>query len=322
MGINADQRRGSQQGFEKTSGVNQLQFLVNQELQKLQTSFIARVDLCESQEEKSGATYVSITPMVSQSDTEGSALPMVSIPKIPHTRYQHGIAAIVIDPVPGDLVAIGVSKNDITNIKAGVTEPVTAGSFRHFSQSDSIALHAVHTKTPEVYIVLRQDKTILIHAPQGIKVETEQNIEEQIGVDRTINIESNRTEQIGGNSTITIQGNQSITISSNSEITISGNSNINVSGDVSLSINGNLSVKASKITCEAASTTFIGDVAINGSLSQGSGKSRGGGNAVFANDVTANGTITGNVDVIGGGISLKNHVHGNGNDGQNTTGPQ
>ena len=35
----------------------------------------------------------------------------------------------------------------------------------------------IHTQAPQVYIHIKQDKTILIHAPQGLKIETDADVE-------------------------------------------------------------------------------------------------------------------------------------------------
>ena len=39
-------------------------------------------------------------------------------------------------------------------------------------------------------------------------------------------------------------------------------------------------------------------------------------------DLVVNGNITATGDIVAGGISLKNHLHGNGNQGQDTTAPK
>lgn len=39
-------------------------------------------------------------------------------------------------------------------------------------------------------------------------------------------------------------------------------------------------------------------------------------------DLVVNGNITATGDIVAGGISLKNHIHGNGNQGQDTTAPK
>ncbi len=217
MAIDENQRQGTRGGYDNTSPTNQINFLVKQQIRKdIQTNLIARIDTCESTEENAGAKTVSITPLISQTDTEGTALEMVSIPKIPHTRYQHGIAAVIIDPVPNDIVAVSINKNDISTINDQTTEPVNAGSFRQFSQSDAVVHDSIHTKTPEVYIVLRQDKTIKERGPEGIRVETDKTLDEEALENRLIHIGQNKEEQIDANHTQTIKGTNTITIDGDS----------------------------------------------------------------------------------------------------------
>ena len=300
--INENQRQGTRGGYSNTSATNQTNFLVSQQIRKdIQTSFIARIDSCQSSEENAGSKTVAITPLISQTDTEGTALDMVSIPNLPHTRYQHGIAAVVIDPVPGDIVLASVNKNDISNINDQTQGPVNAGSFRQFSQSDAVALDSIHTKVPEVYIVLRQDKTIKERGPEGIRVETDKTLDEEALENRVIHIGKNRQEDIGGNSTITVGG--SITIEAGGPITI----------------------KAPSITFDTPQATFTGNVTIAGGLAQGGGMrartgARAGAGAMFYNDIHTRGTMTADVDAIGGGISLKGHVHSGVQSGPSKTG--
>lgn len=56
-------------------------------------------------------------------------------------------------------------------------------------------------------------------------------------------------------------------------------------------------------------TTINGDVVFNGNLQ-------------VNGTISATGNITSNGDIIASGISLKNHVHGNGNQGNDTTAPK
>lgn len=222
--------------------------------------YLARIDSCKSTEELAGAGTVCITPLTSQTDTEGTALDMVSIPEIPHTRYQYGIAAVVIDPVPGDIVAVNVCKNDISTIKQGTKEPVNAGSFRQFSQSDSIAGSSVHTQTPEIYTVYRQDKTMKTRAPEGIRVETDKTLDEYAGENRLIEIGQNRSETIGANSDITIQGNATLVVNGDNSISINGSQSQNIGGSVSITIGGTLTIKAPSITFDTPQAKFTGNV--------------------------------------------------------------
>ncbi len=317
-------KQGSWNAYDRGSQVSQSRFMMDQTIQKnVKTSYLARIDSCKSTEENSGSSTVFITPLTAQTDTEGTALDMVSIPEIPHTRYQHGIAAVIIDPVPGDIVAVNVCKNDISTIKQGTKEPVNAGSFRQFSASDSIAGDCVHTQTPEIYTVYRQDKTMKTRAPEGIRVETDKTIDEEAGENRTIKIGQNRTEEIGGNSEITIQGNATLSVASNNTISIQGDETQEIGGSVTINIGGTLTIKASQITFDTAEASFTGNVSIAGGLSQGGGgRARGGGDAVFNNNIITRQTVTASVDVIGGGKSLKSHTHMEQGDGAPTSPPQ
>lgn len=361
--INEEVKQGSRGSYDNTSPVNRNKFMVTQAIQQMQTTYLGRIDKCTSTEEQSGSGLVNITPLTSQTDMEGTALPMVSIPQLPHCRYQHGIAAVIIDPVPGDIVAVSVAKNDISSIGPGTKEPVNAGSFRQFSQSDSIALGSVHTATPEVYSVYRQDKTIKTRGPEGIRVETDKTLDEcalenrliEIGKDRTETIGQHSTQSIGGNltqditgeasvnigksltktvsndCTITVQGARSITVNGNQTLQVNGTVTITAGGAMTVEAGGAITVTAPSVTFDTPMASFTGNVSIAGGLSQGGGRSRGGGdlNAVFHHDlhtrgnITADQTVTGSSDVIGGGISLKGHVHGGVKGGpDSTSGPK
>ena len=59
--------------------------------------------------------------------------------------------------------------------------------------------------------------------------------------------------------------------------------------------------------------TMDGDIIINGDVTHN-------GNIIVNGNITATGTITATVDVIGGGISLKNHTHSGVQTGSGTTG--
>lgn len=319
--ISKDIKQGIRGSYDASSNTSQAQFLIDQSVQKnVQTSYLARVDSCKSSEENAGSSTVNLTPLTNQTDTEGTALDMVSIPEIPHTRYQYGIAAVIIDPVPNDIVLVNVCKNDISTIKQGTKEPVNAGSFRQFSQSDSVAGACVHTQTPEIYTVYRQDKTMKTRAPEGIRIETDKSLDEYAGENRLIEIGQNRTETIGGNSDITIQGNATLVVNGDNSITINGAQTQKIGGAVSITIGGNLTIKAPSITFDTPQAMFTGNVTIAGGLSQGGGAANGH-DAVFNNDIVTRKTLTAEQDVIGGGVSLKSHTHMEQGDGAPTSPP-
>ena len=125
-------------------------------------------------------------------------------------------------------------------------------------------------------------------------------------------------------------GERTITITGAQSVTINGNLTQSVGGTANIEIGGALTIKANAITFDTPMANFTGNVSIAGGLSQGGGRSARASDreAWFAYNINtemnvyAKQTVQAEQDVLGGGVSLKNHVHGNGNEGANTTPPQ
>lgn len=220
--INNDVKRGLMRDNTNTSEFNQLDFVLDQKLQNdVCTTWIGRVDSCKTKG-ADGSKTIDVTPLTAQATAEGDLLPMVSIPELPHTRLQHGIAAIIINPVPNDIVVMTTCKNDITNIKHDTKDPVPAGSYRKFSQSDSVQVGAIYTKAPTVYIELKQDNTIYVKAPKGYTLETDANV--AITAAGNINIKAGGAVNIEAGAGLNVKGVQtnSSTLTANGEITAKG----------------------------------------------------------------------------------------------------
>ena len=217
-----------------TSEYNRQRFFVESILREiLNTSALVRVDSCTAPGSGAPAGTVSATPLVSQTDAQGNALPMASIPRMPFMRYQAGVAAIILDPVAGDQGVAVFLKQDSSTVGAGTTEPQRPGSTRSFSQSDGVFLPGVQNQPPTVWIELTQDNTITIHAPQGVTVETEQTC--IINAGQAVNITAgtecsitapvinlngalNSRGQDGGDTTATLYG----TLNATQDVTASG----------------------------------------------------------------------------------------------------
>lgn len=175
--IDEHTKRGLDTPYTDTGAYNALDFAMSQKLQnEMSTSFIGRIDSCSGKGSEAGSGTVSATQLTAQADASGKSLPMPSMSKLPYTRIQGGIAALVIDPVPGDIAIFSSCKQDISGVKQGTSQPVPVGSYRSFSQSDSVMVGAIHTKAPEVWIEIKQDKTVIIHAPKGVKIETNETV--------------------------------------------------------------------------------------------------------------------------------------------------
>lgn len=89
-----------------------------------------------------------------------------------------------------------------------------------------------------------------------------------------------------------------------------GNISANADGNISAQAGGTMTAQSGgAMSLTAPTITLNGAVQINGPLSQGGGNATTTGNLSITGNVTASGTITGTTDVVGGGKSLKTHVH-------------
>ena len=194
------------------SEYNAISFLVEQAIKGMvNTAIPVRVDSCTKPGVGGAAGYVSATPLVQQRGADGKALMPVSLPQLPFFRLQCGTAAVVLDPQPGDVGFAVFAQQDISNIKEGTSEPVQAGSFRCFDQSDGVYLGGIlGAGAPETYVFLDPEKgEITVKAPTKIIIDAPQ-------------IELKGAVTMGGagsSDTITLDGN----ITTNGNFTTTGN---------------------------------------------------------------------------------------------------
>ena len=164
--------------FTNTTMYNQLCYMVRQIIgEMVNTSALVSVGGVEGGGTGNPAGHVSATPLVAQTDAKGNALPMSPIPRLRFFRYQAGKAAIVLDPVAGDQGVAVYFKQDSSGVQDGAKEAVVPGSFRNFDQSDGVVFSGVQNQAPTVWIELTQDEKVIIHAPQGVTIETDETAE-------------------------------------------------------------------------------------------------------------------------------------------------
>ena len=139
------------------------------------------------------AGYVDIKPLVCQTDSFGNALAPAVIYHVPYFRLQAGVAAVVIDPVPGDIGLAIIAQSDASALSQGATQPVQPGSWRCYSQADSFYVGGFLNKSPSVWIELTQNGQINIKAPNGITIDTPtiNMVGESSGGGRSVNIDAN-----------------------------------------------------------------------------------------------------------------------------------
>ena len=203
------------------SEYNAISFMVENMIKGMvNTAIPVRVDSCTKPGPGGAAGYVSATPLVKQRGADGKTLDTVSIPQLPFFRYQCGTAAIVADPQPGDIGLAICSQQDASNLQAGSSDPVQAGSFRCFDLSDSFYVGGFLNQTPTVYIHLDPDKgEVTIKSPTKITLES-QTIELKGA------LQMGNATGSGSGDTISLTGNIQATGSANFQGNIRSEGNI------------------------------------------------------------------------------------------------
>ena len=168
----SEERKGNARIFDYGSDFNSLSFFIRQSiLNTVNVAIPVRVDTVERNATEQGAGYLSATPLVCQLDGSGNRLEPVSIPRLPYFRLQHGTAAIVCDPAPGD-VGLAVFAQQDTSKLTGKNEPVPPGSLRVFDMSDGFYLGGFWGPTPKTFIHIEQSGDIVVTAPASETVNT------------------------------------------------------------------------------------------------------------------------------------------------------
>lgn len=182
---------------------NNIAFLVQQALGKLQTATLVRVESCTNSGGVSPVGFVDVTPLVNQLDAAGNPTPHVTIFNVPYFRLQGGNNAIIADPVPGDIGMAAFASRDITKVKStkGQANP---GSFRQYSFADGMYFGGMLNGEPKQYVQFT-DSTIRIHAIEKIKIDAPDiqlmadTVEIDAGVSTTI---TSPVFRVNGNTTL------------------------------------------------------------------------------------------------------------------------
>ncbi len=155
---------------------NMLQFVIDSALMKgVNTALPVRVDAVYP-----GGTgpvgRVDVTPLVSQLDAARKNQLRATVYNVPYLRVQGGIAALIIDPAPGDIGIAIFAQDDISRVVTGIKGPVQPGSYRNFDMADAMYIGGIVNKQPEIYLELSQDKVATLHAPARVVVNTNEAV--------------------------------------------------------------------------------------------------------------------------------------------------
>jgi len=166
----ADGVTSGQQRPQSTWGeFNNIAFLVQQALGKMQTATLVRVESCTNAGGVSPVGFVDVTPLVNQIDAQGNPTPHVTIHNVPYFRLQGGANGIIIDPVAGDIGVCVFASRDISKVKS-TKQQANPGSFRQYSFSDGMYLGGMLNGTPTQYVQFSA-AGIKIHSPTAVVLE-------------------------------------------------------------------------------------------------------------------------------------------------------
>ena len=146
------------------SEFNALSFLIQQAIrEQVNTCIPVKV------EARSG-DYVDVLPLVTGISGKGEAIQPTTLYHLPYMRYHAGIAAVILDPVPGDIGLAIFAGKDCSNVKVGTTEPQQPASFRENTMANGFYIGGFLNKAPSVSIELTQGGAVNIVAPGGVSI--------------------------------------------------------------------------------------------------------------------------------------------------------
>jgi hypothetical protein len=146
------------------SDFNAISFIIQQAIrEQVNTCIVCKVIA------RSGA-YVDVLPLVTQISGKGEAIQPTTLYKLPYMRYHAGIAAVILDPVPGDIGLACFASKDCSTVKTGTSEPQQPGSFRGNSMANGFYIGGFLNQAPSTFVELKQSGEIVITAPGGLTV--------------------------------------------------------------------------------------------------------------------------------------------------------
>lgn len=209
------------------SDFNNLNFVIQQLLAKVQTSLPVKVIACTNSGGVSPVGFVDVVPMVDQMAADGKSVPHTTIYNLPYSRIQGGTNAIIIDPQVGDIGVAVFASRDISRVK-NTKKSGLPGSHRKYSFSDGMYLFGILNSAPTQYIQFTASG-IVIHSPTAVTIQAPTVT---VNASSAVNVTSPQTTINGAltvNGLTTVNGGMAQTGSANNA-TFAGN--VTATGDV------------------------------------------------------------------------------------------
>ena len=145
---------------------NNLLFVVQQALAKVQTASVVKVIGCTNAGGVSPVGTVDVQILVNQISGQGNPTPHLTMYGLPYLRIQGGSNAVIIDPQPGDIGIAVFASRDITNVKRTKSQS-NPGSYRTHDFSDGMYIGGLLNGSPNQYLQFSSAGISLIY-PTGL----------------------------------------------------------------------------------------------------------------------------------------------------------
>ena len=195
-------RRGTQDIYSGANPYNALQFVIESAANKIATAIPVKVMAVNAGGSGAATGYVDVLPLVTFVGGDGESIQPVTLYHLPYSRVQGGIAAIVIDPVVGDIGLAVFAHSDSSTVTQGTAEPQQPGSKRHHSMSDGFYIGGFLNQSPSCYLELMQDNTAVLNATGGVTINGNTTINGNATINGDVTVNGNFSV-VGGNSTMT-----------------------------------------------------------------------------------------------------------------------
>lgn len=160
---------------ENTAGeFNAMSFMVNQILNRVNTSTLVKVVACTNTGTLSAVGFVDVVPMVHQVDGQGKPVPYTTISNLPYFRLQGGANAFIIDPQVGDIGVAIFASRDLSKVKSTKANALP-GTPRKYSIADGMYFGGMLNGVPIQYvrfdaagITITSPTQLIINAPIAV----------------------------------------------------------------------------------------------------------------------------------------------------------
>ena len=143
---------------------NNLRFMIQQMIAKIQTATLVQVVSCTNDGGVSPVGTVDVQILVNQINSTGNPTPHVTMYGLPYLRIQGGTNAVIIDPMAGDIGIAIFASRDISNVVSTKAQANPA-TYRTHDFSDGMYLGGLLNGTPTQYLQFNSSG-VTIHAPE------------------------------------------------------------------------------------------------------------------------------------------------------------